>query len=471
MYAFVALIQMFALVCGDEVDWNQRCTQISSITGSLQYVNRQSYEVILSTVINTNIALSETLCFQLEGIAGASVNDSVLDSLPKNRSNIVYTLQLSKVDQVHNVQNSYQMVIPKAIRNKCYCDRPCFASEELPKKNYCKDQAEPCIQILRTDQTDHGCQGAWICADSDSTVLCSFSVVRDSTFPIYDAVEIGTSVTWAYFTLNVYVADSGKQIGDEVTLSYNLQEGSMNVIERVNGRMSVSSSGIPNIIPAGWYFKQSGSSDLKTGIEVNGLNEWNLDKFGWFKWRNGRVEYPANLKNLLQQRFTYHYEHCEGGRMTWDFSGRYTNKDFEAATKSSLKVRYSSRLTSVNSQSRMVTANLKSSPRMTVTLEFKETADVVFYFDESYLADFSALLQIDKFSNLFLNFSLAEAAGSIVGFLQHHTLEDDYHFQLYIDALEPGNHTAYRSLPSSVKCNETDEYRVCAYDISENAHM
>lgn len=36
-----------------------------------------------------------------------------------------------------------------------------------------------------------------------------------------------------------------------------------------------------------YYFRESDSYEyIYTGIELNGINEWDLDKAGWFKWRS-----------------------------------------------------------------------------------------------------------------------------------------------------------------------------------------
>ena len=55
--------------------------------------------------------------------------------------------------------------------------------------------------------------------------------------------------------------------------------------------MQLSSTGPSNILPPSWYFMQvqdhvmawNTTSSLYGNIPINHLNEWNLDKLGWYK--------------------------------------------------------------------------------------------------------------------------------------------------------------------------------------------
>ena len=147
-----------------------------------------------------------------------------------------------------------------------------------------------------------------------------------------------------------------------------------------------------------------------------------MDKFGWLKWKSNRIYFPPVQKSELKSRFSYTYTHCNNDELIWQFHGRYSNKEFEKIKHTSLEEKVSTRIASIESKERLMIATLTSSPRLNVFLEIKETADVVFYYDKSQLTDFSVCLQIDKFSNRFLNVSLVGASGSLIGFLRVETI-------------------------------------------------
>ena len=153
------------------------------------------------------------------------------------------------VEQIHPVHNSYKAVIPMAIKNKCYCDCPCFADRELYRKDFCEDQSEPCIQIYRSDSTRLGCPGNFICADKSADTLCSFSIVRDYSKPVYEIQEIGSADTWVHFEINVNDEKTGESVAKK-QLKYNLQDGRIQYLDLINSTLSVASSGLPNNIPA-----------------------------------------------------------------------------------------------------------------------------------------------------------------------------------------------------------------------------
>ena len=47
--------------------------------------------------------------------------------------------------------------------------------------------------------------------------------------------------------------------------------------------LQVSSPGPTNSIPPGWYISPSHQQTLITGLPVNPLDGWDIDKVGWLK--------------------------------------------------------------------------------------------------------------------------------------------------------------------------------------------
>ena len=84
-----------------QIDWKQRCTHVSSITGKLQYVDRQNYEMIMSVVINTNIGLHETICFKLETRSNSDIDESInINTEQMQKSKLMYELKFTNIEQI-----------------------------------------------------------------------------------------------------------------------------------------------------------------------------------------------------------------------------------------------------------------------------------------------------------------------------------------------------------------------------------
>ena len=67
--------------------------------------------------------------------------------------------------------------------------------------------------------------------------------------------------------------------------------------------LQVSSSGPSHALPPGWYIvspdsANEGSSGLLGNVPVNGLDEWDINKLGWFKFRtnwNGEEDQAEHM--------------------------------------------------------------------------------------------------------------------------------------------------------------------------------
>lgn len=469
------LIVLIAILSGTAaLDWKSRCTEITSLTGQLTYKDRETNEIVVKTAINTNMKLGETICFKLDNMKKLEKNDSIVNALKINGTRLMYQLQLTEMKQVHPIQNFYRFAIPETKKVKCYCDCPCYADRRLHEKNFCEGAQEPCVQLFSNHETDAGCAGSFICSKSNSETLCSFSVGHSSWYrEIYKAVDVGTPTTWAQFILDVYDQENGEQVGRSVKLAVDLSEGQQQHFEdRLSGIMSVAGPGERTIIPSSWYFHEDNKATLFSGIEINTFNDYNLDKLGWLRWDGAKTVFPPNLKPTLKSRFSYKYSNCGDEKLSWDFSGRFADKEFGEAAKSNIKDRYANSLSSVKASERMVEAILKTSSRMTIFLEFEETSDIIFFKDNSKLTDFSVDIKLDRFSTKFLNFSLSRSAGSLVGYLRFQKENDpqDFKFSLYVDSVNPINTAVQIGLPPWVAC-ENSSFSVCLKSISQQTYI
>ena len=72
--------------------------------------------------------------------------------------------------------------------------------------------------------------------------------------------------------------------------------------------LQLSSTGPSNILPPNWYFMQIGadgssnSTYLYGNVPINNLNEWSLDKLGWYKTSRRRIM-SRQMQKIVDSNF------------------------------------------------------------------------------------------------------------------------------------------------------------------------
>ena len=73
--------------------------------------------------------------------------------------------------------------------------------------------------------------------------------------------------------------------------------------------LQLSSTGPSNILPPNWYFMQIGdeitsnSTYLYGNVPINNLNEWSLDKLGWYKTSRRRRKMSRRMQKIVDSNF------------------------------------------------------------------------------------------------------------------------------------------------------------------------
>ena len=95
-----------------------RCTHPSgTLTGEIELESRDgSGDKVTRTVISSNIALEETLCYKI------TYNFTTRDGRKKEKK-VLYTLEYDNLKHVYNYKNQYDFAIPTTDMT-CWCDCP-----------------------------------------------------------------------------------------------------------------------------------------------------------------------------------------------------------------------------------------------------------------------------------------------------------------------------------------------------------
>ena len=98
--------------------------------------------------------------------------------------------------------------------------------------------------------------------------------------------------------------------------------------------LQVTSSGPSHALPPGWYVVDpgtgsdvtgTGSSGLLGNVPVNGLDEWDVNKLGWFKFRQTSGSAHDGVDHMetghqIRQAFSATVENCQENRHTFKVS-------------------------------------------------------------------------------------------------------------------------------------------------------
>ena len=114
----ILLPLLLALLPGSQSVFPARCTHPSgTLTGEIELESRDgSQDKVTRTVISSNIALDETLCYKI------TYNFTKRDGRQETKR-VLYTLEYDNLKHVYNYKNSYEFAIPSTDMT-CWCDCP-----------------------------------------------------------------------------------------------------------------------------------------------------------------------------------------------------------------------------------------------------------------------------------------------------------------------------------------------------------
>ena len=178
--------------------------------------------------------------------------------------------------------------------------------------------------------------------------------------------------------------------------------------------LQISSPGPTTLVPPGWYVVPDHPShrhSLLTGLHVNGLDEWDINKLGWFK-AGKRSSFVTSSLEQLSQQFLPTVESCAEGRYYGSFASGEIDKPDIGGARVTEEFPF---ISDIHVWRRHVEMEHKESPLLGLTIQHRSKVEVVVQYSSSHLSDFTGLLYQDSFSHLHLNLSLFKASGTITG--------------------------------------------------------
>ena len=323
----------------------------------------------------------------------------------------LYALQHISTELIYPVIPSYNFTVPN-ITTTCTCACPnegpvvCERLEE--------GCGEDCLVVTVEGQTPEGC--VWV--GGEATSCCKLSVNHNSTSIRGQIVQLAGSADVRHlFTVTVLDLDEGEEVVHRnVSIS---NSGTEHIDEYMDVDIDVGNVSV-DMTPASLYVKYQDQMYKMWGDQINGVEEWDLTKLGWYR---GSVEagWRKNLKEKVQIRTL----NCgrNNGRVV--ASARYFDADGtpfnieEHLIK--LEEYYRATVeTAILEDDELVVHVLPTHQRwVRVTLKNKtSTVRDVWLSDNSSLQNFTANLTRDEYGNNILTLQLEGGVGQIEGYIQ-----------------------------------------------------
>ncbi|XP_066265670.1 cell fusion protein aff-1-like [Branchiostoma lanceolatum] len=441
-----------------------RCTKTLPTTGRIRYSSRDSAQALVETFIQSSIKPGETLCFTLHDLANDDAGSDVSISMATNGSvPLLWQLTYEGIEMDYGVKNRYSFYRPK-YESDCNCDCPQWGDYCNSKTDRCSEhELDFCYNTYIPDQTGHGCAVYW--KSEESEVCCALYVGKDPSSPKYDAVYLSSDgKPVVKFTLKVYDSRT-----DEVVLSYPAFTVGLNDRSYTEAQHWVRlelTGDTPTQIDSGYYYTKSEETQLYTDVNINGLNEFDPRKMGWLKVRDdGTVERPpertvVDAFHIKTKRCHNNFDYSE----TWQIYGHGNWEDHSGSSVEDFydwvrEARYSR-------ERRAVTIIPQYDRLVTVKVGINTTTNVLFYYHDSDLIDFTAEVRVDRHSNRFANITLVAAVGSLVGSIAPYDGDSSatvHRFELHVGSTSATNSVKRIPLPKTI--NGTS--RMCLSPLSK----
>ncbi|CAH1798412.1 unnamed protein product [Owenia fusiformis] len=442
----------------EESKWRDICTIQPTIISHAKFLNRSSSTLIAKTIINSAIGYKESTCFEVK-VSLPDLKNSDVDPDYANVT-LLYRLTYESIQHHHPMVEKYTFAIPK-LTCKGMTDCPLLTDWCYYGKDVCKGNTDTCVNKYFPNQKASGC----FTTLSHDAELCTGLTVQPQSYKRYVAYYAGVPETFAHFKLQVFDANTEETIDKTRYFVVNLNQGVQSQADSMI-RLDVQSAGPTQAIPIQMYFSELGSTEVLTKIPMNNLNEWDLDKLGWFKYQDNKFIFDrTKLFEAYGARITW----APSNEFTWWFDGKYVayrDKDDVIGDADTVGNVYDF-VDDAVAIDRHVIVTHRESPRMDIFLMLNELNDVLFHFDQSRMTDFRASIAQDKYSNKALVVTFYRTSGTVLGHIRDSSNQDSpiqTRLKFYVDSISVVSDVRkYHSIPSDI---DYDCY-VCLHPLSK----
>ncbi|KRX49254.1 hypothetical protein T05_2475 [Trichinella murrelli] len=416
------------------------CTRISASVGRLLREHLDQGRLEFVTSVQLRLALGEMACFRVH------VRDDHRTTIDHNSTELsrqnstkvilstVYAVEYLNLVHVHPIRQQYLFAVP-TINSVCVCD--CAGGEDhcRPGHQYNNCTADTlCVTSYHAHQKPVGCPFG-----AEADLCCQISVKPYRNW-IFRALYIGQPATVAKFAYRRYSINNNDQtwtLEVEQHLTVTLNEPSDFNIATDSLHFSLN-GGLPHWqLKEGMYFhrqlqapqqnaneKQRANDDddddnnnnkLHVGVPLNEPDEWDPNKLGWLRLENGHwIAHHGHLQLPTLQHVQV--DDCKRQIYTVDYNARHSGGVGQPNFGTSVQEN-EPWIRRVRSQLNSVEIEHRRSPTVDVQVQINGTrfANVSVSHRDSVLSDFEASIVVDSTNNRYLNLTLHNARGMLLG--------------------------------------------------------
>ena len=376
------------------------------------------------SVISTSIDINETLCYNIE----VPYYSEILDA--ETRDQYQYRIKLVDIEEVYKIKEAYNFSIPKADVS-CWCDCPGLMDTCNSGTNTCQgsntyeDVTDTCVMFHSGNQNSVGCTFS-----TGSTELCCAVRIEPITRNgnLYTALNIQSPYFVATYKVELFSVRL-KKVTYSTLQKIDLTH-SHTFFSKFPVLLHLPSNPTPVLQNGQYFFPSNGKSkELYSGVEMNDINEWSMNKLGWL--RHDGIRYKIN-KAVLRQAISSSVERCGSNEVSFNMDAKFLNY-FPYKAKNIIPT-VQHKIISFHRSEKYISFKLKQFPRIDAVVTFEGLDKILLRQDDSYFTSYTAQINILS-SGATVKITFSEIAGSIEGvYLQSNnsTVKFRQYFFLYV---------------------------------------
>uniref|UniRef100_A0AC35TZG0 Protein kinase domain-containing protein n=1 Tax=Rhabditophanes sp. KR3021 TaxID=114890 RepID=A0AC35TZG0_9BILA len=418
------------------------CTKTTTMEGTVTDTDDTGRNVNVYSTTQLQMGLHDSVCLQI------SDNTTLTDS------SLLHTIQYLRLEQHYPVIGSYKFGIPE-VSSTCLCD--CAGGDnicDLKKYHYQNcTQGSVCYRTFRPSQSSVGCFN-----QEKSEVCCEIKIEPFNQWK-FTAIKIKQPDTVIIFRYRIFerIKQKWRDYSDdtiEVPLDKGIAKFELNNYHKIE--LSITGSRPNRQLEPGLYFWQHNEPGLalRGGVTLNDIAETSMDKLGWMRYekeewsvRNGLVKLTqAQHINVLDCKNQKYISTINGEQLV--VSG--DNKLMESYNLGSLIIEdpWVKAVSVIDSRFVKIEHGEGTGIVGSIKTEFKP----LMLTHSSQFESFNGTLQLDKYSNRFMNVSFFEAKGTLIGTIFSSEAKDrgDLSFSVQIDGTSTRDYNFNVAVPPSV---------------------
>ena len=334
--------------------------------------------------------------------------------------NIVVMIKLVKMEEIYPIVEKYNFSIPK-VDTECWCDCPGGMDYCNSGMHECK---EPCVSWFQPDQTTKGCSitlgRSQLCCTAELEVWRGVGQYVPRNESTLTAIKLGKPSLVATVSQKRYLLRTGTT--EKVLLGEDVRRVKLEKHHVLHETLRMvlhleSGSDSHHALENNWYFMVPGipkdNVKLYTGSDINGLDEWDVKKLGWFRPNGTSFEFDSAR---LASEISGEVRNC-GDQKLEDFQfGTMYVDGFPSDYSEDLNVELEKVGKYTVEENSVVLNKVKVSERVEVSMTLTDIPEDVtkIYHDTNKFSDFSPSILIRE-NQVYLIVELYGAEGTLEG--------------------------------------------------------